>query len=394
MAGTIRNLYVDGPPADVTFLKNGSDTSLTTAKGSYSGNRGSDTVNTVSVSAGDLITIKRENSDSSGEVRITWVWESTTGDNEFPIFVGNVGASYSSNRPRFLWLGAGQHSIETNFQYNFELKTRAELNAELSLPVNKFKLIDAYAIPMPKDGLGDNIHWSIEIYKNEVATGTMLKVLGDGTDLLIDTSTRMTVAAGDRLAYKFVFMDGGSTQVSQSVFQQYAGFCFVADTDHKFPVFGAHSDIRDSLSFNVDSEFQGAEGYFDAFTDYPTRQQIVSDFTITDMYVSLWEGAAGGGESATFTIRVNGSNSSLAVSLSAGQSNNSASGSLALAVNDLIDIDWVVTGDLGKTVFSYACSAVAVADFVLPKPINFHSRTADSGQPDTEALNFYKRYTY
>ena len=194
VAGTMKNLYVQcnaapgsGKSWGVTVVKNGTDTALT-ATIANTATTSSDTSNTVTVAAGDRLSIKISPSGTPTATEIYWGFEITpTVDGESPMMYG-FNSNPSASATNY------QHVCGTTVAWS---ATRGDRDG--IAPAVEFRKLYAQVATAP--GAGKSLAFTV--YKGSVAQ-PLTTTISEANTSASDTSNSFTTAASDRISYECV----------------------------------------------------------------------------------------------------------------------------------------------------------------------------------------------
>lgn len=357
--GTVSSLYVSlgtapgaGKTRTFTLRKNGVDTALTCSI-SETSTTGNDTSNSVSVTAGDILTIgvtSTAASTNAGTASFSLKFTGNT-SNESLIpgnFDGSNTLSASSTEYGNLMGGnAGVDTTETTFT---------------QLVPTGGSISSLYVKLGTAPGAGKSRAFTLMV---NGSPSTLTCTVSDANTTANDTTHSVTVAAGDRVTIKSV--PTGTPAVTTFVY----GTKFTADTDGESI---SMSWLR-SPSTSATNYGNPCGGNIFGATEASVLQ-LAQACTIKKFYYSLGT-APGVGTSRTFDIRLNstspGSNPSITIS-DANTTGNDTTNTLTVANGDAVDIRSVPTS-------SPAASANSGLGFVL-----FITPTVATSTPITSNL--------
>lgn len=303
-AGTFDNLYVKlagspgaGKSYQFTLMVNGVASALTCTV-SDTNTTASDTSNSVSVSAGDLVSLRCVPSGTPTAREVNgWCIEYTSDTAKYSIYPGGSTANMINSATRY-----------TGFLNPIEWDKATESDASDIVTIDG--TIKAFYVEVTDNPTPGS--WTFKVYKNGVAEATTTVSLSGTTKTGNATGLSIDVAPGDKLSYECV------PTSSPTATQARVGIAIEADNDGEF-VLGGHS--TDNLS-NSATEFL-RHSASNANWTWNTNESLrnatfgVTTTYLSDMRVEL-SGAPGVGTSFTVGLEINGSAGSNSVTISDG----------------------------------------------------------------------------
>lgn len=333
-AGTIKNFRVSvdaaagaGKSRTFTFHKNGAATSLAVTI-SDTETLGSDLVNSVSVSAGDYISIvvTTSGSPSSTIVRWSWLWEDSA--NDLAIMLGNRYAS-EGNTTIYLppgWSSGGTLSVTTESLVQVPFKAGKLKNLHLR----------CYAAVAP--GYTINKTMTVRVNGVDTALTLTLQIVGIGSYKEYKTSNttdEVTVNDGDLVSIR-----QDTTYVSGSMPAHQASFSMTFDPDlgqaPTIQVVPNYSPSNVGVGYAHMQDFQTT-----GVSPWKTEAQIkalAGDMVIGDLHV-IQSVAPGAGKSRAYMFRVNGADTGVFVTISDSETEGSISASADVNAGDWVAIE-------------------------------------------------------
>ena len=318
---------------------NESDTALSVTI-SDSSTSGSDTSNTVSVSAGDLVAIRVNPSSGPAAARFSWgvlfdggaqgaILPAVTNNN----FTNSIAQSWYPFGRTYTESG-GPIEVDVIFPTAGTLK-----NLRVNLT----------AAP----GVGNQLDF--DVYLNDVATVLSVSVNGTATTGS-DLSDTIAIVAGDRVSVRTDPISSPTPSVVRF------GMQFAPTTDGEAPVFSVFQPS--GIAGSTDTLFVGLEKVFIAgasLTESDVQSPCPGSVTFSKLYLYMEDidgnpQTVGNGKHFNFNVRKNGNSQLLSVELIQGMSSS----------NNLVNSFSAVAGDL----LNYGADA-------SERAIIFHSKTND-----------------
>jgi len=298
VGGKARNLRVkvkkgETVDADATFTLyiDGESTGLTCTVSSGN-DAASDAVNEVSVSADDLLAWHCSYSGSNRYFAISCEFEPDT---------SRSGAVFS-----FL---DGGLDTSSNEYYPFGCCGEGKSGTTLvSSPAPSDGTIkDAYVhIPTAP---GSGASWTFTLYKNGAPTSLTITISGDSDTSGYDISNDVSVEAGDLLTW---YVEPSSGTAPAACNNAAIGCIFDTGTDGEVPVFGGYYNL--AVDGYFDDLFGGHRQAFRS-AENDVIQIAPLAFELKKLYINL-RFAPGSGKSTTWTVRDDGADTDLAVTVS------------------------------------------------------------------------------
>lgn len=324
--GTISDFFVAlqtapgaGTTRNFTIRINGANSSVVVVI-SDTATSGSDLVNSVSVSAGDTITIGSTNPTGSpattNYTHFGFVFEAAA--NTSPVF-SHWAEAPSTSVTEYACFQGGQSGLTTEASV-----------AQVCPAPGTIK--DLYVEVNTAPGSGKS--WTVTLYKNGVSTGLTATVSDTGRTAN-DTSNTVTVAAGDLLSWELTPSGTpSSTRVAMSA-------VFSPDTDGESVVMNGDDNTLSSLN----TAYIGTVGFGAYNVTETVRQEVAPiDFTAKNLYVDQ-AAACGSGASRVWTLRDDGADTALAATMS-GDTDTTASDTsseVSVAAGSLVNMKIVPT---------------------------------------------------
>ena len=321
-AGTFKNLYVEvtalasGQTATFTLRVNGADTALTlTITGTTT--TGSDTTHTVTVAAGDIVSLKAVTSATSGgtgQIRVSMDYTGDTANES--LLMGREDAPTAD----------GYCGVDGWTDIDAATFTVAKQLIATAGTVKKF-----YVRLDTAPGVGSTNTFTV--YKNGSATALTITVSNlDVTGN--DTSNSFTVAAGDKLA---IFKDESAVAANTAFCW---GMVFAATTDGEFPIVAGTGADPSNAATNYNTLTVMNDCAWDTTEDFRWNAGRAS--WITNMYVECTT-APGAGNSYTYTLRNNAADTALSVAIAeaATTGNDTEASGVAIANFDNLSVSSV-----------------------------------------------------
>lgn len=351
-AGVLSDLLVNltagpGGTYHFTIYNNNSPTSLTVDIADTA-TQGSDTINTASVSAGDVVGMVVTKTGTMTASYATWSMIFTPTTTDYTWVVGNSrGVDIADGN--FLPLIGGGTPHQT------------EVNKTVVIP-GSGTIRNLYV--WLKDAPGTDNSRVFTVRKDGVDQ-TLTCTIADAATTCNDTTHSFTVSAGDLLSLQVV--DSGTPIATFSA----EGVVFVPDTTGDFIIPMSAANPPEAASTSYAPPCGGPSGTF------PTTESnvnlLANAFTLKAIYVNL-ESAPGAGKSLVFTIRDDAGNTALTTTLSDAETNDGATGSVAVADFSLLDtmVEPSGTPTVGATDISYLGTTVSAAASIFQPIINIH----------------------
>lgn len=276
-------LFLDGVAASLTVTISDTDTS------------GNDSANTVSVSAGQTVSIEvvPTGTPTAVDDQFTMVFTGDTAKES--VIMGNTSGNAILNATNEFFGVVGGTSGGTLFEANTVQLIAGSGTIKdfyVKLSIDPGTSPDAYKFTLRKNGVSQSL----------VVTITADNVAGN------DTTNSFSVSPGDLVAifYEPVNSPSASPTVAW-------GMVFEADTDGESLMIGGHPDSPSNSATEYNT-FVGPVSILWTTTE-SDRNTIAQSCTLKDFYVDLFA-APGSGKSRTFTSRVNGADGNLVVTIS------------------------------------------------------------------------------
>lgn len=325
IAGVLRNLLVntDQVPGSgsnwvFTLHVNGSDTALaaTVADGTTSG---SDTSDSISVSAGDLIVMRihRTGAATTGTgIHAAWAleFEPTTanravwfgGDTFAPVFSGTTYGAIG---------GYGSSHVSTT-----------EANARVMWGINaRIKALYMYAQVAP--GVGNSREFTIML--NGVATGNTVTI-ADGNGSASDTTLDIAIVPGDELSLRQVEVNSPSNSAIKY------GIAYAPSNDGEWcRTMATGTNYSDGVYIDLEGTFAetATEGNRKHGADPAGSGNPIQ---VRDMRMKF-SVAPGVGKSRTLTLRKSGASSPVAITISGTDTTGTSTGKTNLGASDTLN---------------------------------------------------------
>ncbi len=303
-----------------TLMKNQVATSLAVTI-SDSGTSGSDTDTDVSVVAGDRLDLRGEWAGTPTVAYAMWALEfegSTANEslvfNQGTLFNKAVSPNYSA------WGGNGRDTTEANVEQVVALDGTIR---------------DMYVNLRQAPDPGDIGGYVFTVKKNGVTTSLTVTITGDNTTGN-DTSNTVSVVAGDRITILVAPFGPPDANVVAEI-----GTTFVADTNHQAPL----SNGAGNIALNTASTAWNKVAWFLlSWTDEVDTRQLALQSTLRNLYVRL-SAAPGAGKSWVFTVRKNGADTNLSVTISGTDTTgNDTSNSVDFSDDDYMTMQCTPSG--------------------------------------------------
>jgi hypothetical protein len=327
-AGTFNSLYVEMPSTVLagatrtfTVMKNGSPTSLavTLSEGEASG---SDTSNTVSVVAGDLVMLRNTSTGSPGNYIARWSTLFTaTNIGESICMAVNNGNSATTYYSMLQGLGGGSASVETQIKQPIPTSgTLKDMYVQLATNPGGS---GSYTITLREDTGGGSGDTSLAVTVTEPdTTGS-------------DTADDISVSAGDLMSLSIV------PASSPANMRMAISMVFESDTlGESIILSGGGQTSANATTYNYASGNNITWGTTEA--DF---YQLIQGGTLKNLYVSL-DTSPGASKTNQFDLRIEGADagspSTLSVSITGGAtSGNDTTNSASVSAGDTIN--WELT---------------------------------------------------
>lgn len=352
-AGTLSRLYVDftgaptaGTTRPFTIYKNGVATALTLTCGEGV-TAGNDIVNTVSVAAGDLISLELGYTGAPPNMTNNHYGLLFSSDQKVSPCLSMHGVGLSASANSYLSLTGGTTTL---------LTTAA---AATHVVPTSGTIRDAY-FALQGGSPGTAKSYTATLYKNGVATSLSVQISGAGTSNS-DTSNTVTVAAGDTVYWEIVPSGTPSSRRAS------LSCVFVPDIDgESIQTNGSNTNLS---AYNT--AYAAPTGTAAYSVTEAVRQGIVPlDLVTKKMYVSL-SGAGGGSSSRVFAVRDDGVAVNPSVTMgAAGTTGNDTSTSSSIAAGSRINTRIVPTSSPAAVYGTWSFVTYIAPDF-LPQIIIF-----------------------
>lgn len=327
-AGKLTNFYVElhgspgaGKSYTFTLRINGVDTALVVAIADAA-TSGSDLVNEVNVSAGDLLSIScvPAGTPTARKARWSMLFEGTTAKESLVLGVADTSNVQTVFAPTSQSSGATDSDEPSKRQI---CPTSGKLkNLYVNLDVDPGIAPDAYRFTLRVNGV------------DSALTVTIPAPATTGSDLV----NEVVVSAGQALTYKIEPLNSPASYPKANL-----GMTFVADTDGESLILGGTNDNLSTSATEYNQLLTRI--YSGAWTLTETdRDQLAQQCVLKNLYVLL-SGAPGGGKSYTFTVRQNGADSALVVTIAdAAVSGNDIVNTVNISNEDVVDLKSVPAG--------------------------------------------------
>lgn len=320
VAGTLSRLFIKvqtapgaGKSWAFTLYVNGSATALTLTIADAA-TTGSDITNSVSVSAGDRISLEcvATGGTASSRAHIGVEFNGTTAK-QSPFMGSNQGTTNNSSARAYCPVGtcaAGEASASDAEQVISAAGTLKNL----------------YVRTDPASGTGNGLTYTV--VKNGVDTALAVTIM-DPAQTGNNTTDEVAVSPGDRIYIRRDRLDSSITSVASEW-----GIGFVADTDGQFNVMHSNNDPLNAASTEYNYGCAGTGLWSTTEID---RDSGATAFTVQAIYGYLGDGAPGAGKSYTITFRQNAGATGQSFAITdAAVSNNDTTPDVAISDNDLI----------------------------------------------------------
>jgi hypothetical protein len=297
-------IYINGSSTSATCTVNSS-----TAIGDWTGN--------ISVNAGDYATIlvHPANTPAASAVAVSVGFTPIT-ENDRIIAGGAISTAFSTSATNYA----------TTFQGAALSTGITGANSHPLLPDGG--TIDKLYIDTNDPGVGKS--YAFTIMKNGTGGATSLATTISGTATAgNDTSNSVSVADGDRLHLRGV--PSGTPNASNAVF----GFRYVPSSVGRYPYFFSISAPGNSGTTYFHPVQGGASSGGESVVKGITHSQT---FEKISARVAAAPGAAASGKKWTFTLRVNGVDTSLTCDILETATTGSATGSVTVSDNDFVSV--------------------------------------------------------
>ena len=348
--GTIDRLIVKldgvagaGKTWTFTIMKNGSPTALTCSIGGDTDTEGEDTSHTVSVSAGNRLTLRSTSSGSPTARNATWCFGFSGDIAKESLFLGYCDA----------------YKLQSRFSgiAGLFVSSADEDNDYQRIPVaGKIKNLFVQMLQAPGTG-AEAYKYTLRL--NKVSTNLTATITGtDKTGN--NTINEVAVTADDKVGLYIEPLN--SPDKSTVVF---FGFTFVADTDGESCVLGGQVT---SPSVN-DVSFTSITSSGVAFvSDETTAFQLTRPCLLKNLYVEV-EGTPGGSSSWDITVRKNGVDTDLTVNIAgAAITGSNTSDSVLFDTFDYVNVEITPNNTPGTVLNGLNWGVVMVPASISPSP--------------------------
>lgn len=344
--GTVSNLHVKISPSSpgtgksyaFTFRANQVDTALTCTIADAA-TTCSDTTHSVSINAGDKVSISQTPSGTPTQATTSMLVDFTPTTQGETVLTGNAGVTLSlSNYQYYPLVGAVSN-------------TSSLITRRIVIPTSG-TLKNLYVWQPTASGVGNSRTFTI--FQNGATTSLAVTFADTDSGIKSDTVDTLSIAAGDTLMMQV------ATSSTPASTRGAWGVTFVPTTngDFIFPTIN-NSSLSTSLKQYVGIEEGGGSG---ASTNEVTMQSIGwSDYTIKAAYALVNNPPVGAGNGWTFNLRVNGADASspMTNTIFNTATASNASGSFTPADFDLLDTSSQPSGSPTGAVLSYSYLASA-----------------------------------
>lgn len=321
--GTLKNLRVESTVAPgatksivVTLRKNGAATALT-ATLSNTDTQASDTSNSVTVAAGDLVCWEfvASAAHATTALRVSCEFEGSTAKQSI-LLSNSDGGNFATT-----YCPASGDDSGVNQTYNPARQTIATAGTIKNLYVKVNAAL----------GGGNSGVWTL--YKNGSSTGLTVTISGASDTSGSDTTNSVSVVAGDDIAVQCA-----GTGVNPSFYK--LGMTFVATTSGEFPIIGGTTTNPSASAVNY-IPLVAADAC--AFSASETNFDCTSVMTIKNLYTKVTT-APGVGKSYAITVRVNGADSALVATISDANTTANDTADVTVAAFDNLNISTTPSG--------------------------------------------------
>lgn len=321
----IKNLYVSlsgsvgGTMVHVlTLRKNGADTGLTITTDAASTSF-TDSTNTVSVAAGDVLSWKLVTTGAGGAavfIRIGYEMASSDSSDGAPILTGEVTNTLSASATRYLPIQGGILSTTSG-------------NAETIIPTAG-TINSAYMVLGGTPGAAKS--YTATLVKNTVDTAIVITISGTNTTGN-DVSNSVSVVAGDKVYWR---IDPAGTPTARMVG---LGVRWIPSIDGEY----IHTGVATAPSASTAQYASAGNSSFGA-TIQRGGPAPSADYTIKDLYVDV-NTAPGAGKSIAFAMMSAGSATSVVATISnTATSASDTSNSATTSTGGLVELRSTPTG--------------------------------------------------
>lgn len=301
-----------------TVMKNGAATSMTC---SFINNAttSSDIVNTVTVAAGDTISLRQVGTGTLASVLTYWNIKFTAGNSyEFPLMNRALNGTIASTRYTAIQGNTSNSLTEVNFNSIMPISGSI---SKLYVYLDTATLVSTFVVTLRVNGAG---------------TALTCTVATNGTTAN-DISNSVNINVGDIISWEYI--NNGVATVSPAI-----GALFTSSVNGSFPgIIPTNNAIAQNQTTYVPS-FGGAT----QSTTIANCQQLMSACTISTMYAVTNAVVGGAAQSQTITLNVNNANTALTCAIASGASTgNDLTHSVSVADSDLLSTQVVNTATTG-----------------------------------------------
>jgi len=283
-----------------------------------------DTVNTIAVSAGDIVTLKATAIGTPNNPLLSWgaVFEGDTAGQS--IIMGGC----STTSPTTYHPIGGLHSGSLNVAYEHMV---------VSTPGT---LKNLYVHTTQAPGIGNTVEY--EVYKNGVATGLKVTITGANTSGN-DIVNTVNVAAGDTIV-----MHRNEISVPSTGYEGW-GVVFEPTTDGEFMVGGSGQDEPNQTT----TEYEKQHGTRNFYSIEDRSNELVAiNVTAKKLYINITV-APGVGKSYTFTLRDDHVNTALTKAIEDANTIGNISQDVEIGAESFITLGCVPAGTPALTIPSF-----------------------------------------
>lgn len=360
--GSFKNLRVklDGGPGGgasyaFTLMQNGSPTSLTCTIADTA-TTGSDTSNTVNVSAGDYLTIRCVPSGGPAARNAYWTFMFTGSTSKESLIMGGYPDAIAQNATEYNFLTRGYVWTGTEANY-YQIVSTAGTLKNLYVKLQNTPNADT-TFTLRKNGADT----SLTVTLNSSATGS-------------DTAHTVSVAAGDKINLKY-----STAGTYPATGYAWWGLTFLADTDGESLILGGSEDNLSNVITEFNS-FAAARNTWNITESY--RYRLGQTCTLKNLYLYL-SAAPGSGKYYRFTIRQNDADTSLLVTVSdTAQTGSNTSDTVSVSNDDYLGLECTPNGTptAADAFWGLTC-------YIAPGGTNTKSFTVDSILKATSTKTF------
>lgn len=302
-----------------TIRKNGSDTTQTATI--TNATCATDTVNSVSFVAGDLVDIKQVTTGTLNSTRAMWAIKILAANsNEFPLLMGTLNQ-----------VGAGQtryHDLQGDSGGQF-----TEQYTEYVFPTAG--TVSKLYVKTDTNAVTSTIVTTLRV--NSVDTDLTASIAA-GESAQSDTSNSVAVIAGDRATIKFV--NNGSASLRATV-----GMKFAPTVDGE-SIGGYNSNSNLSQATTQYSTAMGGGIALDS-TEANIKQLVLAG-TMKKLRGATYANVGGSGQTMTATARLNGADSALTCIINTGaKACSDTSDTVTLANDDMVNFGYTNSATTG-----------------------------------------------